>query len=179
MAVLFGPLWVALVLSGWMRRHGPTLAACAAALVLVAAVVARGGVADIHLLYVLQHGGMHAALAWLFGHTLRPGQVPLISAMAERVHAVVTPAMQQYTRALTQMWLAYFLAAIGVSAMLYALAPWPWWSLFCNVLTPLAVLGLFAGEHVWRWYRHPEFERISPLRIWHAYRQQHGQRTLR
>lgn len=173
-AALFGPLWAVLLIGGWLRRHWPTLLACAAALVVVVAVVARGGVADIHLLYVLQHGGMHAALACLFGLTLRPGRVPLITAMAERLHTSVTPAMRQYTRGLTQLWLAYFLAAIVLSVLLYALAPWPWWSLFCNVVTPLAVLALFAGEYVWRWHRHPEFERISPLRVWHAYRQQQG-----
>jgi hypothetical protein len=81
--------------------------------------------------------------------------------------------MRAYTRALTQLWCAYFLAMIGVSLALYALAPWPWWSLYCNVFTPLAAVAFFAGEYAWRWWRHPEFEFISPLSVWLAFRQRH------
>lgn len=178
-AALFGPLWAAVALSGWLRRHGPTLLACALVLALVATVVARGGVEDIHLMYVLQHGGIHAALAWVFGLTLRDGRVPLITALAERVHEHVTPAMRAYTRRLTQLWAGYFLAMIGVSFALYAAAPWPWWSLFCNVVTPLAVVVLFVGEHVWRRVVHPEFERVSLLRVVQAYRQRRGEGAAR
>jgi uncharacterized membrane protein len=174
-AALFGPLWAAVALSAWLRRHWPTLAGCAAVLVLVVVVVARGGVEDIHLMYVLQHGGIHAALALLFGLTLRAGEVPLITAMGESIHEVMTPAMRRYTRRLTAMWAGYFVAMIGVSVLLYSLAPWPWWSLYCNVLTPLAVVVLFVGEHVWRLFVHPEFERVPLLRVMHAYRQRRAQ----
>ncbi|MBI5719808.1 MAG: hypothetical protein HZC37_19220 [Burkholderiales bacterium] len=170
-AALFGPLWAAVALGAWLRRHWPTLAACAAVFVVLAAVVARGGAGDIHLMYVLQHAGLHAALAWAFTVTLRPGQVPLITALAVRVHLTVTPAMRDYTRRLTQAWVAYFIAMIGFSLALYMLAPWAWWSLFCNVATPLAALAFFAAEHGWRRLRHPEFERVSPMRVWQAWRQ--------
>jgi uncharacterized membrane protein len=170
-AALFGPLWAAVAIAGWLRRHWPTLAACAAVFVLITLVVARGGVDDIHLMYVLQHAGVHAALAWAFFLTLRPGQVPLITGMAERVHRTVTPAMRQYTHGLTKAWVVYFVAMIAISFVLYALAPWPWWSLFCNVLTPLAVLAFFVVELGWRRLRHPEFERVSPMHVWQAWRQ--------
>lgn len=170
-AALFGPLWAAVALSGWQRRHGPTLALVAAAFAAAVVVVARGGVEDIHLMYVLQHGGIHVALAWAFGHTLREGRVPLITAVAARVHDSLTPAMHAYTRWLTQLWAAYFVAMLAVSVPLYLWAPWPWWSLFCNVLTPLAVVVLFVGEHLWRRWRHPEFERVKLLRAVQAFRQ--------
>ncbi len=170
-AALFGPLWVAVALGGWLRRHWPTLAACAAVFVVISTVVARGGVEDIHLMYVLQHAGVHAALAWAFGLTLRPGQVPLITGMAERVHGSVTAPMRHYTRRLTQAWVGYFVAMIAFSSALYAFAPWPWWSLFCNMVTPLAVLAFFAAELGWRRLRHPEFERVSPVRVWRAWQQ--------
>lgn len=170
-AALFGPLWAAVALGGWLRRHWPTLVACVAMLGLLSMVVARGGVGDIHLMYVLQHAGVHAALAWAFFLTLRPGQLPLITSLAERVHHTVTPAMRRYTHRLTQAWVAYFLSMIGFSFALYALAPWPWWSLFCNVVTPLAALVFFIAEHGWRRLRHPEFEPVSPARVWQAWRQ--------
>jgi uncharacterized membrane protein len=173
-AALLGPLWAAVAVGGWLRRHGPTLVACALAAALVAAVAARGGSGDIHLMYVLQHGGIHAALAWVFGLTLREGRVPLITALAERVHDTVTPPMRRYTRWLTQLWTAYFVAMIGASLALYTLAPWPWWSLFCNVVTPLAAVALFVGEHAWRRLAHPEFERVSLVRVLQAYRHRRG-----
>jgi uncharacterized membrane protein len=170
-AALFGPLWAAVALGGWLRRHWPTLVACAGVFVALSAIVARGGVEDIHLMYVLQHAGVHAALAWAFGLTLRAGQVPLITSVAERVHHTVTPAMRHYTRRLTQAWAIYFVAMIGLSFALYALAPWPWWSLYCNVATPLAAVVFFGVELGWRRLRHPEFERVSPVRVWRAWQQ--------
>jgi uncharacterized membrane protein len=170
-AALFGPLWAVLVVSAWSRRQWPWLLGCAAALAAVVAVVLQGGIEDVHLMYLLQHGGIHAALAAMFGLTLRPGGTPFITALALRVHRTVTPPMQQYTRRLTQIWVAYFLGMIALSFALYALAPWSWWSLFCNVITPLAVLVLFVGEQGWRRLRHPEFELVSPMRVLQAFRQ--------
>jgi uncharacterized membrane protein len=160
-AALFGPLLLAIAAGGWRRRHTPTLAFCAALLALLVVVVARGGVDDINRMYVLQHAGIHAALAWTFASTLRQGGTPLISALAERVHLNFTPAMRRYTRSLTRAWALYFVAMIALSVLLYAFAPWPWWSAFCNLVTPLAVAVFFVGEHVLRYRWHPEFERLS------------------
>jgi uncharacterized membrane protein len=146
------------------------LAACGAGVAVLLWVVARGGVADANRLYVLQHGGIHLALAWAFGSTLRSGSTPLISALAASVHEHFTPAMQAYTRWLTGLWTVYFIGMVAVSALIYALAPWPWWSLYCNVLTPLAAVGLFLVEHVLRYRRHPDFERVSLRAAVNAYR---------
>ncbi len=171
-AARFGPLLVAVAVAGWKRRHRPTLAAAAAAAGAIAVVVARGGVDDVSRLYVLQHGAIHAVLGWTFGMTLRPGATPLISLLARSVHEQVPPALADYTRWLTGLWTVFFFAMIGVSLAIYAFAPWPWWSFFCNVLTPLAAVGLFAGEHAVRYRRHPEFERITlarALRAWQAH----------
>ena len=55
--------------------------------------------------------------------------------------------------------------------VLYAWAPWAWWSLFANLLTPVAALGFFVGEHVLRYWMHPEFERVSLAQAVRAYRQ--------
>ncbi len=171
-AALFGPLLAGVALGGWKRRHAPTLVACAAGVVLLAVVVARGGVADAKRLYVLQHAAIHAVLAWTFAMTLRPGATPLITAVARRVHERFTPAMQAYTRRLTALWVGYFVAMIGVSLAIYALAPWPWWSLYCNLLTPLAAGALFVADFAWRRWRHPEFEPVSIAHAIRAYRAQ-------
>jgi uncharacterized membrane protein len=168
-AALFGPLLLAVTAGGLKRRHAPTLLLCAGLVVLLVAAVARGGV-DVNRLYVLQHAGIHLALAWMFGFTLRPGATPLITAIAERVHTVFGPEMRAYTGRLTAIWTAYFITMVVLSLSLYEWAPWAWWSLFCNLLTPLSAVGLFVGEHLLRYLRHPDFERITIAGALRAYR---------
>lgn len=170
-AALFGPLLLAVAASSWQRRQWLALAACAALVLALAVIVARGGVQDMQRMYVLQHAGIHAALAWGFGITLRPGSTPLITSLAARLHRRFTPELRAYTRWLTLLWVRYFVAMIALSFAIYALAPWAWWSLYCNLLTPLAALALFVGEHLLRYRRHPEFERVSLRDAFEAYRQ--------
>jgi len=169
-AAMFGPLVAGIALAGLKRRHAPTLLLAALIGVALVVAVARGGVADLSRLYVLQHGAIHLALGWTFLMTLRPGATAFISAIAERVHTVFTPEMRAYTRWLTGLWAAYFFAMVAVSALLYTFAPWAWWSLFCNVFTPLSALTLAVVEHQWRYRRHPEFERASLAQALRAYR---------
>lgn len=168
-AALFGPLLAAAAWSGWHTRQPRLLLGCAVALVVLVGVVARGGVDDVNRLYVLQHAGIHLALAFTFGITLRAGATPLIVAMGEKVHRVFTPEMRAYARRLTLAWVIYFVAMVVVSLAVYALAPWPWWSFFCNLATPAAAVGFFVGEHGWRHWRHPHFEPVSLRAAWDAY----------
>lgn len=168
-AALFGPLLAAAAWSGWRARQPRLLLGCAVALVVLATVVARGGVDDVNRLYVLQHAGIHLALAFTFGITLRAGATPLIVAMGEKVHRVFTAEMRAYARRLTLAWTVYFVGMVVVSLIVYALSPWPRWSFFCNLITPLAALGFFVAEHVWRYWRHPHFEPVSLRAAWDAY----------
>lgn len=167
---LFGPLLAGLALAGWQRRHGPTLLGCAVLAVVLLVVWRRGGV-DVNRLYVLQHAAVHAVLAWGFAITLRAGSTPLITAMAERVHAKpLDQGVRDYTRRLTAAWALFFVGMIVFSLALYALAPWSWWSFYCTVLTPGAAVAGFVGEHLWRRWRHPEFEPVSMQRAIQAWR---------
>ncbi len=174
-AVLFGPLVLALAGAGWQRRQPLVLLGCVVGVGLLALVVARGGVADINRMYVLQHAGIHAALGLGFGLTLRAGGTPLITAIARGLHQRFTPAMQAYTRWLTGLWTAYFAAMVVASVLIYLFAPWSWWSLFGNVLTPLFGGALFVVEHAIRYRRHPEFERVSLRAAIRAYRAAGGE----
>jgi uncharacterized membrane protein len=167
-ALLFGPLLIALAAAALARRHWPTLAGCVALAAVLAVVVQRGGV-GVQALYVLQHASIHAVLAWTFGITLRPGSKALITMLAERVHERMMPGQAEYTRALTRAWTIFFVAMIVVSLTIYATLSWEAWSLFCNLLTPLAAVGFFAVEHVLRYRLHPDFERISMARAFRAY----------
>lgn len=178
-ALLFGPLLLAVAGMGWQRRQWLTLAACVVLLLVLAVVVWRGAVLDAQRLYVLQHGGIHLALAWTFGLTLRGDAQPLISSLAQAVHGRLgqpfTPALALYTRGVTQLWAGYFLGMVALSALIYVLAPWSVWTLYCTVLTPLAAGVLMVGEHAWRYWRHPEFPRVSLRAGFEAY-QRSGRR---
>jgi len=173
-AALFGPLVLAVAAAGWRQRPPWILAACAVGVAALAAVVARGGVADVNRLYVLQHAGIHLALAVGFGVTLRPRGKALIEMLAERVHSHLTAGMRAYTRRLTLAWVLYFVGMVLASVLVYLLAPWDWWSIFCNGVTPLAAVAFFAGEHLLRYRRHPEFERITMRTALAAYRSASG-----
>ena len=141
------------------RRIGWMLLVLAAGAGL-AAVTWCGGVGDVNRLYLAQHAGIHLALGAAFAYTLRREAVPMISAFALRVHANrLTPAMWRYTRTLTLVWTAYFIAMTLASVLIYLALPWAAWSFFANLLTPLLALVLFGGEHVVRYRLHPEFER--------------------
>ncbi len=173
LALLFGPLLLTVGGMGWAKRQWLTLAACAALLALLIVVVMRGGVVDAQRLYVLQHGAIHLALAWAFGMTLRPGEKPFITGLAEGLHGRLgqpfTPALALYTRGVTALWAGYFGAMVAVSALLYAWAPWPWWSLYCTVATPLSAAALFIAEYLWRYHRHPDFPRVTMRAAFDAY----------
>jgi uncharacterized membrane protein len=168
-ATLFGPALVGMALSGVVQKQPRTLLACAA-LTAVLLFTLSLGVISANLLYVIQHATIHGVLAWTFGISLRAGSQPLITAMAERIHEHFSEAQRTYTRQLTLAWTLYFLGMIALSALLYALAPWSAWSVFCNVATPLMALGFFAFEHVLRYRLHPEFERVTLAAAARAYR---------
>ena len=87
------------------------------------------------------------ALMWLalfFGRSLRPGQVPLIERIARVRDPLMPEPLKRYTRRLTAMWVAYFVAAAVVVL----------WGGGGPVATGLGVwLGtvvLFVGEHAIR-----------------------------
>jgi uncharacterized membrane protein len=169
--VLLGPLLLALLTLALQHRHLPTLLACALIAGATAAYVAADdGRQRVEHLYVLQHAGIHAALGIAFGATLRPRATPLIGAFAARVHGALTPALARYTRRLTQIWVAYFAAMVLLSLGLYAWAPWWLWSVFANLFTPVAAVGLFVGEYLLRYRLHPEFERATLSQTLRAYR---------
>jgi len=169
-AALLAPLVFALAAFAWQRRHAPSLLLCAAALAGLAWIALSGQPQSINRLYLLQHAGIHGALGCAFAFTLRRGATPLISTLSARVHGTMTPARAAYTRRVTMVWALYFAAMAVLSLALYAWAPWWAWSLFANLVTPLAAIGLFAGEHWLRYRLHPEFERSSMLQAWRAYR---------
>ncbi|RZL65144.1 MAG: hypothetical protein EOP81_05640 [Variovorax sp.] len=160
--VLLGPLWLtALGLAA--SRFGRWGLLLAAALGIAGfALVFRGEAGDPNRLYVLQHAGIHALLAVWFGSSLRGEGLSLIGQFAARVHHV-TPDMRAYTRQVTRVWTAYFIALAVASVAVYLTLPFSYWALLANVLTPVSLVALFVGEHWLRYRLHPEFERVRMI----------------
>ncbi|HEU4458195.1 MAG TPA: acyl carrier protein [Methylibium sp.] len=126
---------------------------------LLAAALIVAGVAAAHswlmahgaVLYVAEHAGFNLALASLFGLSLRDARGPLITRLARHVRGGVLPdGVEHYTRRVTQMWAAAFVAIAATSVLLFVAAPLPWWSAFANLATMPLVALLFVGEYVVR-----------------------------
>ena len=159
--LVIGPMLALVAL--FAARRGQRLVAGLAALVLAGLVLQawQGGGLAPATLYLVQHVAIHASLALLFALTLRPGQEPLVTALARRVHGVLTPAMQAYSRKVTIAWSVYFVLMAAISVGLFLAAPVAAWAVFANLLTPLALLLMFVGEFLLRYRLHPEFERAT------------------
>ena len=115
-------------------------------------------------------------MAWLFGHTLRPGRLPLIERIIRALHGGlddIDATIIAYARRLTLGWAALFVALATVNFALAALAtpgglllaggiappvtvPLEAWSLFANVLNYLIVGAMFAIEFQVRRRRFPQ-----------------------
>jgi uncharacterized membrane protein len=171
-ALLLGPVALVLAARAWRTRHWGLFALLAAAVATVGIAVARGSVATLNLVYLVEHAGFHVALGTFFATSLR-GDSSLVGQLAARIHPL-TPAKAAYTRRLTQAWIVYFFTMAAISVALWCAGSFAHWSLFANFGTPLALAAMFAGEHTLRYRLHPEFERASMRDVMHAWRRRHA-----
>ena len=172
--VVIGPMLGLLAL--FSARRGQRLVAGAAALGLVGLLLQawQGGGLAPTTLYLSQHVAIHAALAIMFALTLRPGQEPLVTALARRVHGGLAPGVAAYGRKVTVLWSVYFVLMAATSIGLFLFAPFDAWAVFANLLTPLAMVLLFVGEFLLRYRLHPEFERATLADAMNAYSRRHA-----
>lgn len=90
------------------------------------------------------------ALAWLFGRTLLPGQVPLITKFAQAMRGPLPPRVQRYTRGVTQFWVGLLCCMALVNLLLALFAPPVVWSWFTNFISYLLLGAVFLGEWLLR-----------------------------
>ena len=95
------------------------------------------------------HGLLYAGLLWLFGHTLAPGAVPLVTRIAMRINPWYHDGMQWYTRAVNVAWCAFFAGQLVASAALLGLKP-TWWRFFVSTLHAPLVVAMAAAEYAVR-----------------------------
>lgn len=118
---------------------------------------------------------LNAYLAWLFGHTLARGNIPLIEHLVRLLQPrglPFEPGVIGYTRTLTGLWTGLFMLLGATNLALAALATpgglleiagihapitvrLETWSLFANVLNYLLVAAIFLLEFSYRRRRFP------------------------
>jgi uncharacterized membrane protein len=119
--------------------------------------------------YGIPHAAIYLFLLWFFGHTLLPGNEPLVTRLARRVHGTLPPELEAYTRRVTLAWCVFFAAQMIISALLFEFASLNIWSLFISVLNfPLLVL-MFVGEYVYRLARYRNFPHASIFEAIHVF----------
>jgi len=140
-------LWLCLMLWGSLlgRSRSPALLALAL-LCLVAAVIGHhSGHAD--LLLRMPPVIICFAFAWIFGRTLLPGRVALISRIGERMRGELPEPVARYGHRLTQVWTLFFVV-LGLESILLGLFASPfWWSLFTNYINYALIGLLFVVEY--------------------------------
>jgi uncharacterized membrane protein len=159
-AIFVGPAASALRGAGRWRL----LAALAAAAVLIAAVSVEWPDAGPQAALIVPPFLFCLLVSAVFAHSLMPGQEPIITRMSHFSRGPVLPdGLVEYTRLLTWGW-AVLPALLGVSS-LAAFAAWgiEAWSWVNNVVSPLALVGYFVGEHIYRGIRYPHLGKPSIL----------------
>lgn len=118
-------------------------------------VLAGGGLYALYLPPVL----IPASLLLLFGQSLREGATPLVTRIATIMRAGDMPEeLRVYTRRVTQVWCAMFVALIA-SAVGFAVWASPQaWSLMTNVIHYVVLGAMFVLEFLYRRVRYRRFE---------------------
>lgn len=149
-----------------------------AALVLLALMALSAWVRDVGwfaLPSIVTFATIGAAFAW----TLRPGAVPLVTAIARGVHGPADDAaLERYTRGLTAAWAVGFAALAIASAALALHASFAAWSLVVNLLYWPLLGGAFVAEWVVRRMLFPALPRSTPAQVLAAVLR-HGARAVR
>ena len=126
--------------------------------------------ANFKWVYLLQHAGIHLALAWLFAHSLQAGSVPLCTQFARLVQPsdAMTEAVVRYTRKVTIAW-AVFFTAIGVaSPLIFGFCSLAVWSIFSTFVTFGLTAGMFGAEALVRRQALPASYHSSFATTWRA-----------
>ena len=160
---------LALAMAWRSTYRAAMVAACLAACVALFAL-REWMVAHYNWVFLLQHAGIYALLGVAFGRTLRAGQTPMITGLARTVHGTLSPALVSYTRSATWAWSLYFGGITAASLLLFWLAPIAAWSAFANLLSPVLLVLMFAGEYAARCCVLPPADRAGPLESIRAYR---------
>ena len=118
----------------------------------------------------LPHAAVNAGLLIVFGSSLTPGRVPLITMVSERLSGgPLTPELNRYTRSVTLAWCCFFVLELIISLLLLLFAPLAVWSLFTNVLTMPLVVTMFLAEYAYRRLRFRSYQHRTIRQVIEAF----------
>lgn len=95
----------------------------------------------------------------LFGASLQKERIPLITRYAQLIDGELSQEIQTYTKRVTQIWTALFLAILIESIILGIFFSVEIWSLFTNLLNYLLIVFVFCAEYIYRNKVYPELPR--------------------
>jgi uncharacterized membrane protein len=136
-----------------------------AAALLAAAIVALLGATVLYAPQILLFAPpviINAALAALFGASLRSGREPVISVFARLEQGGhLPPDLARHARSVTWLW-TLLLAAMAALAIALAIStPLETWSMFTNVVNYALIAALFIGEYLYRRLRFRHYRHAS------------------
>jgi len=108
---------------------------------------------------------INLALAFVFARTLQGGREPMISRFARIERGTLEPELRVYTRALTIVWVAYFLIAAALSLAFALFAPLTVRPAAVSLGNAAGVAVLFVGEYGYRRMRFRRYWHASPLTL--------------
>jgi uncharacterized membrane protein len=97
--------------------------------------------------YVLQECAIYGLLGVGFARSLRAGDTPVCTRLADRLHGPLTAREMRYSRQVTRAWALFFFAIAAVTLGLFVFAPLRVWSLFANFCTLPLVGAMFVAEY--------------------------------
>ena len=142
-----GLAWLALVLAAGFMLGSRSPVLFSLALLCFAAAVEGHLEHNADLLQRVPPVVIAFGLAWVFGRTLLPGRVALISRIGERMRGELPAPVARYGHRLTAVWTLFFVL-MGLECLLLGLfAPPLWWSLFANFINYGLIALLFIVEY--------------------------------
>jgi len=155
--------WLALVLLCAMPiypalregRPGHWLLLLAMAGLLQLLARAGGGIYALFLPPVV----VPAVVLAVFASSLRAGQLPLVTRVAQAARGTLEPELLTYTRRVTWLWVLVLATLTVADAALAVFASPPLWSLFCNFINYGLVGLVFVLEYGYRRRHYPAHAR--------------------
>lgn len=142
-----GLAWLALVLGAGFLLGSRSPVLLLLALLCLAAALVGHLTSNAALLQRIPPVIIACGLAWVFGRTLLPGRIPLISRIGRRMRGELPAPVARYGHRLTVVWTLFFVL-LGLECLLLGLFATPfWWSLFTNFINYGLVALLFIVEY--------------------------------
>jgi uncharacterized membrane protein len=89
---------------------------------------------------------VNLGLLTAFASSLRPGRVPMVERFARLREPELPEGGVAYCRAVTRVWIGFFVVNAAISGALALWAPLSWWTLWCGALAYACIGLVFAIE---------------------------------